>query len=105
MNLVQAVYKQFSLIRDDIGLFSEEGVASIRLNSEFVSALSPLTGLVKIENFESLLAKILNYLVTFKYDYSGVESIYYLVRGINVIFFYSIDSQLLAFTFSEKECD
>jgi hypothetical protein len=103
LNVVQSVYKQFNLIRDDIGLFSQEGVESIKLNSEFASALSPLAGLVQIDNFESLLAKILNYLVTFKYDYSGIESIYYIVKGINVMAFLLIDSQLFAFTFFEEK--
>ena len=84
VNVAQALYKQFTLIREDIGIFSEEGVSTIRLNSEFASALAPLRSIVQIENFDGLLAKVLNYLVTFKYDYTGIDSIYYLVKGIYV---------------------
>jgi hypothetical protein len=83
-SIVQTLQKEFQIIRDDIGLFTEEKVPSLKLNSEFAQALQSIKPIVNFENFEELLLKILNYLVTFKYDYTGVENIYYLVKGINV---------------------
>jgi hypothetical protein len=82
--IVQTLQKEFQLVRDDIGLFTEDGVASLKLNSEFAEALYSVKSIVDFENFEELLIKILNYLVTFKYDYTGLDNIYYLVKGINV---------------------
>lgn len=82
--IVHNSQKEFQIIRDDIGLFTEEKVPSLKLNSEFAQALKSVKPIVSFDNFEELLLKILNYLVTFKYDYTGIENIYYLVNGINV---------------------
>lgn len=85
INIIQATHKQYTLLREDLGLFSEEGVSTIRLNSEFAAALVNLRSLVNFENFDGLLAKILNYLLRFRYDYQSIDGCYQLIRGLSVL--------------------
>jgi len=84
VEIVKNLQGEFQLIRDDMGLFTEARVSSLQLNSEFADAFTSVRNVVNIENIEELLHKILNYLVTFKYDYYGLENVYYLLRGIEV---------------------
>lgn len=79
-----SLQQEFQLLSDNIGLFQANDVTSIKINSLLVEAIRDAHSIVKIDNYEELLSKILNYLITYKYGYSNLDNIYYLLKAIDV---------------------
>lgn len=76
---IELLYQSMS---NDIGLFTEVGINNFELNFSAVEALSEVKELFKEEQskyIDSLLYGIRNYFLEFKYGYTNIENIYFLL--------------------------
>ncbi len=79
--IIHSLIYSYMNLNDYIIVFNEKNVRNYRLNYHVIKALKEAKKLgVKIKNFNDILYKLLNYFLTFKYEFSsGIEDTYYLL--------------------------
>lgn len=82
-SITKNLLKEFQNMNDETGLFIEAGVSSLYLNSEILEALERVHKISPIDNFFNTEFKMLNYFLTFKYEYTNLENIFNLVKALD----------------------
>lgn len=68
-----------------MALFTDDNINSLHLNSEFIETLQEINNVIPVEGLDEINIKILNYLIAFKHNFSSIDRIYYLIKGLKML--------------------
>lgn len=79
--VVNVLYNSYTNLNDEIIVFNDKNAANYRVNYHIIKALKAAKKLgIKIKGLNDILYKLLNYFITFKYEFaSSIENSYYLL--------------------------